>query len=346
MAVKTVCWFGFYDTTYSRNRVLLAGFRELGWEVVECQIKPKTVGRFLKYWQLILIYWRQCRGVKFDLVVVAFPGHIVMPLAYLLFGEQIIFDAFVSLYNSEIEDRQEYAPHSLRAFYYYSLDRLTCRLAKKVLLDTEAHIDYFVNTFKLPASKFIRVFVSTTPDLFYPIETKPSAKFIVHFHGSNIPLQGMAVIIEAARQLVVSQPEIIFRLIGPFANLKVPINIELYAPVSLKKLNELLNEADVVLGIFGGTKKAQLVIPNKVFEGLAVAKPVITGETEAVQELLSDKQNVILCRVNDSVALAGEIVATKNNHNKSKLVAKNGYKLFKDRLLPVEIVSDLLCQLT
>ncbi len=345
MAVKKVCWFGFYDPTYSRNRVLLAGFKELGWDIVEARVDSKTIGRFSKYWHLVLIYWRRCYRVKFDLVVVAFPGHIVMPLAYLLFGKKIVFDVFVSLYNSEIEDRQKYSPHGLIAFYYYSLDRLVCRLANKVLLDTNTHIDYFIKTFKLPASKFIRVFVGTTPDTFYPTKlSKKDNKFIVHFHGSNIPLQGVPVIIEAARQLVISEPNIIFRLVGPFANLSVPVNVELIRPVSLEKLNELLNESDLVLGIFGDTKKTKLVIPNKVYEGLAVGKSVLTGNTVAIHELLTDKQNAILCRVNDSVALAQTITLMKNNPSKS--ISQNGYKLFKDQLLPAKLVNDLLCHLT
>ncbi len=343
MAVKKVCWFGFYDPLYSRNRVLLTGFRELGWEVIECRVDVKAVGRLAKYWQLFLNYWRHCRGVRFDLVVVAFPGHIVMPVAYLLFGSRVVFDAFVSLYNSEIEDWQKYSPGGLMAFYYFSLDRLACRLAYRVLIDTEAHIEYFVKTFNLPSAKFIRVFVGTTPDIFYPIKTKVGAKFIVHFHGSNIPLQGVLVIIEAARQLVFTEPEIHFRLIGPFSNLPVPNNVELMPPVSLARLNELLNEADVVLGIFGATKKAQLVIPNKVYEGLAAAKLVITGDTRALRELAVPGQDLIFCRLNDSVALAQTIVLLKNSPNQP--VAQNGYKLFKDKLTPKKLVEQLIVDL-
>lgn len=343
MAVKKVCWFGFYDPDYSRNRVLLAGFRECGWEVVEARVDLKKAKRFIKYGQLILVYWHKCRSVKFDLVVVAFPGHIVMPLAYLLFGSRVVFDAFVSLYNSEIEDRQKYLPHSLMAFYYFSLDRLVCRLAWRILLDTNAHIEYFTKKFNLPSSKFIRVFVGTTPDTFYPLKTKPTGSFVAHFHGSNIPLQGAPVIIEAARQLVFAEPEIHFRLIGPFGNLPVPNNVELMPPVSLERLNELLNEAQVVLGIFGATKKAELVIPNKVFEGLAVAKPVLTGDTKVLRELVVPGRDIFTCRLNDSVALAQTIALIKNSSNQP--IAKNGYKLFKDRLMPKKLVEELIVDL-
>ena len=77
-------------------------------------------------------------------------------LARLLFGPKIIFDMFVSLYNSEIEDRGKG-----NKVWNYFLDWHSARLAGKVLLDTQEHIRYVSSLVHLPQNKFIRVFVGS-----------------------------------------------------------------------------------------------------------------------------------------------------------------------------------------
>src|SRR3989344_4396171 len=120
---KKVLFFGIYDPNYSRNAVLMLGFRENGWEVDECRIDPKQVGGLRKYLQL----WKEgkkLKGDKFNLIIVAFPGHTVVWLARLLFGKKIIFDMFVSLYNSEVEDRG-----NVNRMWNYLLDWYSVRQA-------------------------------------------------------------------------------------------------------------------------------------------------------------------------------------------------------------------------
>ena len=82
-AVPKVCFFGIYDPTYSRNRVLIRGFQENGYKVVHCRVDPRIHKGFIKFGFLVREYFRVHE--KFDLVIVAFPGQTVVWLARILF---------------------------------------------------------------------------------------------------------------------------------------------------------------------------------------------------------------------------------------------------------------------
>ncbi|MFC1721272.1 glycosyltransferase family 4 protein [Patescibacteria group bacterium] len=345
-----VCFFGIYDSTYSRNRVLMDGFRAHGYEVFECKVDPKQFGKFGKFYALLREY-KKIKHLSFDYVIVAFPGHSMVWLARILFGKGVIFDAFVSLYNSIIEDRKNYKKYNPKALYYWFIDWFSCALASKVLLDTNTHINYFVKTFHLSRKKFIKVFVGTTTDIFYPQKIKKDTEeFTIHFHGSFIPLQGIEYIIRAAK-LLEDKKDTHFRIIGngpeykkmQLLAKKLNIhNVEWIPRISLNELAEYINRADIVLGIFGSTSKTELVIPNKVYEAIACGKPVITAKTLAMQEMFVDGEHVLFVEKANPNDLAKKIIGLKNNTELQKYISDNSYKLFTQELSPDSIVRNIL----
>jgi len=353
--MKKVCFFGIYDPNYSRNRVLRVGFETNGYEIIDCQIDSRTSGRISKYWELYQTYKRlDLKHNPCDLVVVAFPGHTVVWLARILFGQKFIFDAFVSLYDSNVMDRKLYFSFDPRAWKDFCLDWWAVSLAPIVLLDTKAQIEYFHKTFSLDQTKAVRVFVGTDDRYFYPAERTnvlSGDKFVVHFHGSFIPLQGIEYIVRSASMLL-EDSNIVFRLIGRgqerkkiealVKDLKVS-NTAFIDYVDYDKLRGYLNSAHVCLGIFGITDKASRVIPNKVFEALACGRPIITLDSPAIRELLNDGENVVLCRAGDDQSLKEAILKLKSlDLSKRELIGQNARKLYEEKLTPTKIVEQLL----
>ncbi len=339
-----ILYFGVYNPDYSRNRVLIKGLKANGIEIVECRASAKSRLKYLK------LFWKFMRTPGFDLLLVGFPGQEVMFLARLLTGKPIIFDAFTSHYGGYIIDRQYYSKTSWRAKYYRFLDAWSCKLANLVLLDTNAHIDFFVKEFKLDRKKFLRVFVGTDSDIFYPREvSKETDKFLVHFHGSYIPLQGVEYIIRAAKLL--EKESVAFNLIGRGQTYKKNRqlaeelglkNIKFIDMVSYEKLADYINMADICLGIFGDSSKTDLVIPNKVYEAIACSKPVITAGAPAIKELFHDRTDIILCNRADPADLAKKIVELKNHLSFRKEIAIAGYTLFKTSLSRSIITAELI----
>ena len=97
------------------------------------------------------------------------------------------------------------------------------------------------------------------------------------------------------------------------------------------ELPSLMADAHVCLGIFGTSAKAQRVVPNKVFDGLATARPVLTADTTGVREVLVHGDNAYLCPPGDPETLAGAITTLKFDEELRNRIARRGHRLFCER---------------
>lgn len=347
-----ICYFGIFDPDYARNRIIINGFKENKYEVILCRVDPRIYRGLSKFIELFREF-RKLKERNFDYVIVGFPGHPVVWMARILFGRKIIFDAFVSLFNSNVYDRNLYSRFSFLAMKDWLLDFYSCHLSYKILLDTRSHISFFVNKFHINISKFIMVPISADERIFFPRHEKKHIDiFTVSFHGSYIPLQGINFIVESA--ILLKNEKIKFRFIGGEKMHKYILdkirthslyNIELLEKVEFYNVPRELSKADICLGIFGITDKAFRVIPNKVYEGVAMGMPVITMDSPAIREVFTDKINIVLCRSGDGADLARAIQELKNNRILMNEIAKNARDLFESQLTSKMIVHNLLNRL-
>ena len=350
-APKSACFFGIYDPGYARNRVLMQGFRENGWHVLECRADPRRFPGVAKYRELYRQY-RRIRHEHPDLILVAYPGHSIVPFARLLFGNRIVFDAFVSLYDSNVFDRKVHFAHSIAAWLDWLSDWLSCRLAGTVLLDTDAHIGYFVETFGIPREKFIRVFIGSDLTPVLAPRTKKDDTCVVHFHGTYIPLHGIETIVEAAR--LVEDVPLTFRLYGrgqEYADIQrlagsLHANLAFDTRTLAGMLPATLAHADICLGIFGATAKAARVIPNKVYECLAAGRATITMNSPAVRELETyGELPLVLVPPADPVALAAAIRSLFEDSARREALGRAAAAFAQEYFTPVRIVRELLAGL-
>lgn len=331
-----VCYFGHYNPSYSRNRILMKALRRAGAQVVEVCSRERGLTRYRAL-------FRKAVRIPFDVMLVGFPGHTDMPLARLLCSlkrRPLFFDAFLSLYETSVEDRQLVKPQSFTATRLFWMDKLACWLADVVLLDTATHIDYFVQTFRIPRAKFRRVWVGADDDIMKPAPAAlPPEQFTVFFYGTFIPLHGIDHIVRAAKILQDAGDNVRFVIVGNgqtftqvrrTANDLNVSNVTFLGRVPYEALPNLMLRSHVCLGIFGDTPKAMRVIPNKVFDGLAVARPVITAETPAVHEAFTPGEHILTCRPADPQALAQAIILLKSDYDLRTRLSKLGYSLFKE----------------
>jgi glycosyltransferase involved in cell wall biosynthesis len=351
--MMTICYFGIYDPNYSRNRILIKGLRQNNVKVLICSSRKYGLRKYFD------LYHRHNQlKHKYDIMIVGFPANQATIFAKFITAKPVIFDAYVSLYNAIVIDRQRYSKTSLKAKYFWLLDWLAFRMADKILADTREHINYFSQTFKIKKDKFIRVLIGADDSIFYPLKTdylKQKKEFLVVFHGMFIPVQGIQYILQAAKILETHPADIKFQLIGSGQeygkmqelakelNLK---NVDFTGRLDYSHLVKYLDKADVILGNFGDTDKTKRVIANKSYETLALGKPHISADVPAMHELFTDRENILFCKRADPQDLADKIIEIKNNHQLRNKIAQNGYELFKRIGTPKIISRELLNQIT
>lgn len=361
----SVCMWGTFDLGKPRVRILERGLRENDvrvyrchkeiWAGVEDKSQIKGWGQKLRrifrwlcaYPGLILEYLRQ---PKCDLALVSYLGQLdvlfLWPFAKLK-KQPIVWDAFLSLYNTVVEDRKLLSPNNPIAKLIWSWEWLACRAADLVVLDTSAHADYFIRTFHLPPSKVASIFVGAEPESFplaggkHGVASKP----LVLFYGQFIPLHGLGTIIEAARML--EREDIEWLIIGSgqeegsvraaLQDHPLP-NLQWVPWVRYEELVDSISKADVCLGIFGGGEKASMVIPNKVFQVVMSGKPLITRDSPAVRELISpDEAGVLLVEPSNPSALAAAIKQSLQNPIVGTL-----YAPVRERIMPAALGARLI----
>ena len=336
------------EATYTRNSVILKGLKANGVEIIECTDSSKSY--LLRYPKVLLQFILKMRD-DFDIIFIGFLGQPLVPIIKKLSNKPIVFDAFLSTYDTMCYDRKKLKPNSVGGRFFYWLDKRSCELADKVLLDTNAHIDYFVNTFGLNRDNFQRLFVGADDSIFYPIDLdEDKTIFRVFYYGTYLPLQGIEYIIKAAKKLE-AYKDIKFKIVGKGMEYKKIMklvqksdvnNIEFVDWIPYKKLSLEIAKADVCLGgHFSKIDKAKRVISGKTYQFIAMKKPVIIGDNPANKELFEHRKNAMLVEMANADALADAILELKKNDGIREQIAESGYKIFIDQCTPHAIAKDI-----
>jgi glycosyltransferase involved in cell wall biosynthesis len=333
MTLPRVCYLGAYDSTYPRNLILRRGLERQGVWVVECAVPRElnTAGRMRALGRAFAAVQEDC-----DVIVLAEFGQALAPLAWWLarrYRKRLVVDAFTPIYDSAVYDRGVARPRSPAALRYWLADWLALRLAGRVLADTGAHRDYYVRAFGVRPEKIAVIPVGAS-DEWFEIAPLPHdyPEVLVQFYGSYIPLHGVEVILHAAH-LLTAQAEVRFELIGrgqTYAAMQALAhdldlqNVTFCEPVPPDALPVQVARADLCLGIFGTTPKAARVIPNKVYQTLALGKPLISADTPALREAFEPGEHLLAVPPGDSSALAEAILALDSDPDKAKRLGEAG----------------------
>ena len=330
-----VLYFGTYERDYPRNAQVISCLRKAGVEVRERHVSvwdgeehkfAAGAGAALRLARAELRLFRRS-SADFDALVVGYPGHFDLPAAKRsAHGRPVVFNPLVSLADTVVDDRGRFAPRSPVARVLRAIDRAAFRAADLVVADTEANGAFFR---ELGAQHVKVCFVGAEERVFMPGWRAPE-QFTALFVGKLIPLHGLETILEAARRA----PELRFRIVGSGQLESLvqnpPANVERRAWVDYERLPDELHHSGCALGIFGTSAKARRVIPNKVFQAVACGTPVVTADTSAARELLSDGESALLVPPGDANALVTALRRLASDARLAQRIGAGGLTAYRE----------------
>lgn len=284
---KKILWWGRlgnYGPDYPRNRTVIDCFEATGYKVVPFQPAISVLADLeaaLKNFQDVVAVWVPCFRQRDVAAAARWCRRNDVPL---------IFDPLISAFDKRVNERRKYPADSWRGKRLLAWERKIFAQADHVIADTQCHSKYFSELLGFPAAQISVIPVSAEEALFYPRNLPPNPQPEALFFGTFIGLQGAQFIAQSLQHYNGSPFQLTFLGQGPdrvrceeickqCKNPLITVSFEDWIPFD--KLPERICRADLCLGVFGIGEKAARVIPNKVYQGLACGKTVLTMRGDA-----------------------------------------------------------------
>lgn len=290
----SVLQFPVHNDSYPRNRRIREYLIAQGWSctpILRGKGKSATMKeKILAVYNLLSLY----RSA--DVLVLSEMSLKYAPLTWALSrltGAVHVVDGFIGLYETDVEDKGLVRKKSFKARLLKFQDRLALNMADIYLVDTELRA-HAVRRLAGSRSVVLSLPVGAPKWAHDEPDMPKQPGFDVLYYGNYIPLHGLRDYVMAVSRIPALQRPVT-KMIGSGAcynetlalveELNLGSHFVFQDPVPESELVSHIRDAHVVLGIFGSSTKAATVIANKVWQGLACGRPVITRQSKALDEI-------------------------------------------------------------
>jgi glycosyltransferase involved in cell wall biosynthesis len=213
-----------------------------------------------------------------------------------------VFDAVLSLEDELVTVRRRFRDRSAAATVLRAVDFRALRLPNLVVCGTAAEAAYLGG---MGARRTEAVFLGADEELFSETWAPTYPFSALQFADAS------SEVLEAAAAIATDVP---VRLVGR-------------DEFERDELGIAVAHAGIVLGSFRESR----AIPPVVFEALATGAPVITADTDAARELLTDGESALLVRPNDPAALAHALRQLARDEALRGRIAARGHEVYVER---------------
>lgn len=282
------------DSHYPRNQKIRDSLRALGHEVLVQEFDPGAKTRFSRFREVYL--WVKSNVVRNDVVVLTeLSLQYFLPVWAATRAERPVYiwtDFFVGLHETNVQDWGRVSRWSVPALAYAAMDTMALKLSDAVTTDTEIRAD----SLSLRAKSVVVSVPVGAPNWAAPSfnpKQPPAAGLDVLFYAHLSPLHGLSTLVEGLAEAhrrgnirtisFVVTGELTPRLPARIAEAGLSLVTTIKGEVDSTELHHAIEDCHVVLGVFGQSTKARTVFPNKVWQALLSARPVVTISSAAYE---------------------------------------------------------------
>jgi colanic acid biosynthesis glycosyl transferase WcaI len=226
---------------------------------------------------------------------------------------------------------------------YRSLARIAgflYRASDHVVVVTPAFKEYLVQHWQVAPEKISVIENGVEAELFSPrtesalrFELGAERKFVVSYIGTMGNAHGLETLVEVAAQLQNSDPNILFLLVGEGAEKEHLVslvrsrgltNLRFVDQQSREKIPAYICASDACLVLLKKNEIFKTVIPSKMLEFMACARPVILGVEGQARKILDDAQAGICIEPGNPSALAKAVLRLAGDEQLGQTLGRNG----------------------
>ena len=297
---------------------------------------------------------QMARQKKVDIIFV-FPGNVFLVVCLgilrVLHGANVYFD----LYTSEYSAAKAHSQGRFMVVQGYILEFLACRFADELICLTPEYANYYQNLYKVTDNKFTAV-PDGVQDIWFDEPASISQEAYrskrVLYWGNFLVQHGFDMVLDTAEDLRDENIELVFCGRGDKeAWVKEEVHRRNLSNIvfrgfipTTKELIHIIDSADITLGHLKDMHDTGLSASNKMKQGMARGKSVITVWTKQKEELYQTKNNPfppLIQIVPGAKSLAKAIMEIVNDPQKAERIGKAARSTVK-RLHSVEAITSAL----
>ncbi|MBA7630481.1 hypothetical protein ES703_38003 [subsurface metagenome] len=231
--------------------------------------------------------------------------------------------------------------------FMYWIQRLSYNSARWINVLTPAFEETLVNASNVAREKISMIPNAADLDIIQPgprgnwVRQKHnlSNKFVVTYVGAHGVANTLMQLIEAAKILKDKDHNVQIMLVG--GGMEKPMlmeearknnlnNVTFVEPVPKTEIGDYINASNVCTAVLKRIELYKTVYPNKVFDYMAAAKPIIIGVDGVARELIETAQAGLFAEPENPQAFVEAIMKLKNDSDLADRLGQNGLRYVRE----------------
>jgi colanic acid biosynthesis glycosyl transferase WcaI len=233
--------------------------------------------------------------------------------------------------------------------------------ANHIVVVTPAFKEHLIRLWRVPAGRISVVENGVETGLFSPQSPEANAllrkrlgtegKFVVCYAGTMGMAHGLETLLDAARQLQSENPDVLFMLIGEgadkdrikaLAQSRDLRNIQFVDQQPREKIPAFISASDACVVLLKRSEIFKTVIPTKMLEFMACARPVILGVDGQARRIAEEAGAGIVIEPENSSALAQAIRQLAANREFGHMLGRHGREYIARRFCRRQTAEDYI----